>query len=300
MFKTFSTSIDTGFWAALSDLKMTKLKLDSTPQRICALYLPASAAAHRSEGDGGTGLAAVTWMNLQGEALDMSFETSRRYVRAGGTVTVVNTMDEFKDIDKNAFLNKAGAQMCADIDSGAAEQDPSLLVRCEGVIFSDLKNYKHVYWFAFPALCPPVPPVLVGAPLSLSARLPSLQQRQQIHHGVLQLQETNRAGAPPFFLLELCGADVTARPLSDLQAVAAGSNEWWLAFVDPSHLATNPGWPLRNALYLLQQRVKLAAATVLCYRDVLDAKEPPHESRRLLTHAYADVRRRMLMYAGVC
>ena len=109
-------------------MKMTKLKLDSTPQRICALYLPASAAAHRSEGDGGTGVAAVTWMNLQGEALDMSFETSRRYVRAGGTVTVVNTMDEFKDIDKNAFLNKAGAQMCADIDSGAAEQDPSLLV----------------------------------------------------------------------------------------------------------------------------------------------------------------------------
>jgi len=281
---SFSSSIDPAFWTVLSELKMTKLKLQSTPQPLCALYSPAAATAHRSEQNGGGDEPAVAWMNLSGESLDIAFETSRRSVRAGGTVMVVNTMDAFKDIDKKDHLNKAGAEMCAHVDSGAAEQDPSLLVRCEGVVFSDLKNYKHVYWFAFPALCPPVPPVLAGAPAPLSTRLASADTRQLLHRGVQQLLEASSTGMPPFFVVDLAGSgDVcTVRPFSDVQAVAAGSNEWWLAFVDPSNLATNPGWPLRNALFLLQRRLKLTAVTVLCYRDVLDAKEPPQESRSIV------------------
>ena len=107
----FKTSVDTTFWAALSEVKMTKLKLESTPQPLCALYAPAAATAHGREEDGGGPDAAVAWMNLTGEALDANFEAPRRCVRAGGTVTVVNTMEEFKDIDKKDFLNKAGAQM---------------------------------------------------------------------------------------------------------------------------------------------------------------------------------------------
>eukprot|EP00802_Teleaulax_amphioxeia_P007410 Tamp_07416.p1 GENE.Tamp_07416~~Tamp_07416.p1 ORF type:complete len:707 (-),score=204.86 Tamp_07416:343-2463(-) len=281
----FSSSIDPAFWAALSDLKMTKLKLDSAPQPLCALYGPAAAAAHRSEGDGGgaADAAAVAWMNLAGEALDVGSEVPRRSVRAGGSVTVVNTMEEFKAVDKKEFLSKAGAQMCAHVDSGAAEQDPSLLVHCEALVFSDLKNYKHVYWFAFPALCLPTPPALEGAPAELASRLPTPGQRQLLHLGVQQLQGASGSrGTPPFFIVELSGEGVSVRPLCDVHAVAAGSNEWWLAFVDPSPLPSNPGWPLRNALFLVQRRVKLTSVTVLCYRDVLDAKEAPQESRSIL------------------
>ena len=282
---TFSSSIDPAFWAALSELKMTKLKLDSSPQPLCAIYAPSAAAAHRSENDGGTDVAAVAWMNLAGEALDLSFQASRRSVRAGGSITVVNTMEEFKAIDKKDFINKAGAQMCASVDSGAAEQDPSLLVRCEGVVFSDLKNYKHVYWFAFPALCLPQPPALEGSPSPLMARLPSPEHRQLLHTGVQELQGACSTGMPPFFLVELAGGAVQVRMLSELSTVAAGPNEWWLAFVDPSPLPTNPGWPLRNALFLVQRRLRISSVTVLCYRDVLDAKlHPQQDSRSILLH----------------
>jgi len=180
------------------------------------------------------------------------------------------------------------------VDSGAAEEDPSLLLRCEAVVFSDLKNYKHVYWFAFPALCLPAPPVLDSAPSPLSACLPGPEQRRLLHDGVRQLQEASSTKTtPPFFVVELGSAGARVRPLADLQAVAAGSSPWWLAFVDPSSLPSNPGWPLRNALFLLHRRVKSATAvTVLCYRDVLDAKEPPEESRSVVmqvTLAQGDV-----------
>jgi ubiquitin-like modifier-activating enzyme ATG7 len=278
----FSSSVDPAFWAALSDLKMTKLKLDSTPQPLRALYAPAAAAAHRSEGDGGTDAAAVAWMNLAGEAFDVASDAPRRSVGAVGAVTVVNTMDEFKAIDKKDFLSKAGEQICAHVDSGNAEQDPSLLVHCEALVFSDLKNYKHIYWFAFPALCLPTPPALEGSPAALASRLPTPGQRQLLHLGVQQLQGARGKGTPPFFIVELSGESVSVRPLRDVHDVAAGTNEWWLAFVDPSPLPTNPGWPLRNALFLMQRRVKLTSVAVLCYRDVLNAKEAPEESRSIL------------------
>ena len=262
---------------------MTKLKLESTPQPLCPIYAPSAATAHRRDDGGSADAAAVAWMNLAGEALDPAFEVSRRYVRASGAVTVVNTMEAFKELNKKDFLNEVGARMCAQVDSGAAEVDPSLLVRCEGVVFSDLKNYKHVYWFAFPALCLPLPPVLVGAPSALAARLPTPAQRQHLHQGVRQLQDASGSGTtPPFFVVELGAGGVCVRPLSDLRAVAATGSEWWLAFVDPSSLPTNPGWPLRNALFLLQRLINPAAVTVLCYRDVLDAKDPPSQSRSLV------------------
>lgn len=277
----FSSSIDPTFWSVLSEVKMTKLKLESTPQPLHPLYAPAAATAHRRDVSGSTD-AAVAWMNLAGEALDPAFEVPRRYVRASGAVTVVNTMEEFKELNKKDFLNEVGAQMCAQVDSGAAEEDPSLLVRCEGLVFSDLKNYKHVYWFAFPALCLPVPPLLDGTPSALAERLPT-DQRQLLHQGVRQLQDASTSGTtPPFFVVELGVGVVRVRPFSDLRAVVAGGSEWWLAFVDPSSLPTNPGWPLRNALFLLQRLVKLVAVTVLCYRDVLDAREPPTESRSVV------------------
>ena len=101
-----------------------------------------------------------------------------------------------------------------------------------------------------------------------------------LHEGVQQLQGSN--STPPFFVVELNTGSVNVRPFSAVSSVAASGNEWWLAFVDPSPLASNPGWPLRNALFLLHRRLNLTAVTVLCYRDVLDAKEPPKEWRSIV------------------
>ena len=43
----------------------------------------------------------------------------------------------------------------------------------------------------------------------------------------------------------------------------------WLGFRDPSSLATNPGWPLRNLLALIAYHHKdlLPGLSVLCWRD---------------------------------
>jgi len=41
-----------------------------------------------------------------------------------------------------------------------------------------------------------------------------------------------------------------------------------VGFADPSSLPTNPGWPLRNLLVLLQRRWNIHKIKVLCYREI--------------------------------
>ena len=279
----FSSAIDPTFWAELAELKMTKLKLDSRPHPLHASYSSAAATAHRADGESGADAAAAAWMNLAGNAFAERPVIPPRAARASGRVVVVNTLEEFKGLDKKAFLEASGAQILADIDSGAAEKDPSLLVRCDGVVFSDLKNYKHVYWFAFPALCLPEPPVLDSPPRRLAERLPSADKRVLLHQGVQNLRKVSgEDSTPPIFLVDLSADSVNVRPLSELLAVAGGGSDWWLGFVDPSPLPSNPGWPLRNALMLVHRRLKLPAVSVLCYRDVLDAPRAPDQPQSIL------------------
>ncbi|KAJ1473514.1 hypothetical protein T484DRAFT_3334109 [Baffinella frigidus] len=79
---------------------------------------------------------------------------------------------------------------------------------------------------------------------------------------------------PPFFLVTLRGADdaraLSVEALEKLEAhpeVEEGT-ERWFGFVDPSSLASNPGWPLRNLLFLLQRRLRIPTARVLCLRHL--------------------------------
>ena len=47
----------------------------------------------------------------------------------------------------------------------------------------------------------------------------------------------------------------------------------YVAFVDPSTYANNPGWMLRNLLVLIRQRWKLDRVQILCYRDIHSRRE---------------------------
>lgn len=46
-----------------------------------------------------------------------------------------------------------------------------------------------------------------------------------------------------------------------------------IGFADPSSLDSNPGWPLRNLLALVQYRWKVTKVRVLCFREVLGKQD---------------------------
>jgi len=169
----FSSGVDISFWSSLSTLKLDELRLSDSARKAWGTYstrappssAPNAAATPAAAGSGAAPAApsAVARLSVFGESFEGDCEPPQRAVRATGTVTVVNTADAFKEVDKKALLQKAGEELCAAVDSGEALRNPHLLVRFDLLVYSDMKNYKHTYWFAFPALCPPAPPTLASA-----------------------------------------------------------------------------------------------------------------------------------------
>lgn len=72
-----------------------------------------------------------------------------------GTIYNKNTIEEFKALDKLQLLADEGKELLADMCSGGALRDPSLLTRFFVLSFADLKCHSYYYWFAFP--CPLTP-----------------------------------------------------------------------------------------------------------------------------------------------
>ena len=72
--------------------------------------------------------------------------------RAEGTIKNVNTMEDFKQMDKTAMVQMAGRQIWDAIKDGTIYSVPSLLSSFTILSYADLKKYRFTYWFAFPAL----------------------------------------------------------------------------------------------------------------------------------------------------
>lgn len=231
-------------------------------------------------------------------------------VAAPGELLNVNTPGDFKALDKNALLKSIGDRLLADITSGAAEVDPSVLGRFVVLSFADLKTHTYLYWFAFPALtCPAT--VLARQPLE--TKLPSLKTRAELRAGftAFRAQEAinGRHGCPPFFVIvppvmQTSSDSDTAAPTyaSPLKVVPLSSytnlpederQRSVFGFVDCCGLENTPGWPLRNFVAMLAIRWGLTKATVLCYRTVLrpltqgEAELPLSQENELSENPYA-------------
>ena len=77
-----------------------------------------------------------------------------------GSLIVLNTIEEFRDYDKKALLQREGGKMlmgmiAVDMASlPAAVIDPSILSSFTLLTFPDLKSYRFTYWFAAPVILP--------------------------------------------------------------------------------------------------------------------------------------------------
>mmetsp|Transcript_14832 Transcript_14832/g.37142 ORF Transcript_14832/g.37142 Transcript_14832/m.37142 type:complete len:688 (+) Transcript_14832:84-2147(+) len=259
----FSSQIDVALWSNLASHKLHSMRLSSEPVPLWGCYSPAPRLA-RNRDPSAAAPTPVARFCVERTAFEEVFAAPEASsVPAPGTVTVVNTLEEFKNTDKKAFLDSAGSRILADIDSGAAVTDPSLLSRFALLVFSDLKAFTHTYWLAFPALCLPSAPTLAADPSPLASCI-SHQQVEQLRAGYSALVG---GGCVGYFVVRLKGSvvDVVSLEVYDNEGDKGG--ECWFGFLDPSGMEGNPGWPLRNLVCLLQRRWSMTKASILCYRD---------------------------------
>ncbi|KAI4193613.1 MAG: hypothetical protein LQ350_008228 [Teloschistes chrysophthalmus] len=72
--------------------------------------------------------------------------------RAEGMIKNVNTIEDYRNLDKSAILTQAGRTVWDAINDGTIYSCPSLLSSFVMILFADLKKYKFTYLFGFPAL----------------------------------------------------------------------------------------------------------------------------------------------------
>lgn len=140
-FATFTSDIELPFYTALASLKIDHDKLDDSSRRILGLYeiKPAESPS------------ASCRIQIHSNSLT-SDVVGPGFYRAEGMIKNVNTIEEYRNVDKTALLNQAGHTIWDAIEDGTIYSCPSLLASFIMICFADLKKYKFTYLFGFPAL----------------------------------------------------------------------------------------------------------------------------------------------------
>ena len=292
----FASDIEIPFYASLASHKINYDKLDDSARKLLGLYeiRPSDAKEHSCR------------MQIHGNALT-SDEVPAGYYRAEGMIKNVNTIEEYRNIDKMNMLQQAGRTIWDAIQDGTIYSCPSLLSSFVVLSFADLKKYRFSYWFAFPALVSdphwaPVPITGSSGESSIYTKLTPVEST-----ALVEKVQTWRYSVDPrqwgFFLAkkqrrlrqetsrdEYEENDRPETPktpsaslgyswqITSLSAYESGffegeyAADCYICFADPSNYAepgpVAPGWMLRNLLMLVRQRWKRDRVQILCYRDL--------------------------------
>ena len=140
-FATFTSDIELPFYTSLASHKINHDKLDDSARRLLGLYEIRSSDSPESS----------CRLQIHGNALTNDVVPAG-FCRAEGMIRNVNTIEEYRNLDKGAILSQSARTIWDAINDGTIYSCPSLLAFFTTICFADLKKYKFTYLFAFPAL----------------------------------------------------------------------------------------------------------------------------------------------------
>ncbi|OJJ88031.1 putative autophagy ubiquitin-activating enzyme ApgG [Aspergillus glaucus CBS 516.65] len=285
----FASDIELPFYTALASSKINNDRLDDSARKVQGLYeiRPSDLPNVSSR------------MQIHGNALS-SDEVPTGYYRAEGLIKNVNTIEQYRNIDKTHILQQAGKTIWDAINDGSVYSCPSLLSSFMVLSFADLKKYKFHYWFAFPAIHSEpawVPSDTSDDSVGLNqnegnTKPSSTRGLSSIESSALVDAVQSWSGGVDarqrgFFLarkirkiaskadLPVNSVDVLEfhweiGPLSSYENGFFSKvrfEDSYICFADPSNYDSAPGWMLRNLLVLVKQRWGLDKVQILRYRD---------------------------------
>ncbi|KAJ5951788.1 Molybdenum cofactor biosynthesis MoeB [Penicillium vulpinum] len=287
----FASDIELPFYTSLASHKINHDKLDDSTRPVLGLY-----EIRPSDPE-----AASCRIQIHGNALAGN-EAPAGYYRAEGMIKNVNTVEEYRNMDRSKLLHQAGQMIWDAINDGTILSCPSLLCSFFIVSFADLKKYNFYYWFAFPAIHSdtqwiPMQPINQVSHPNQDLDINSLKGTHLHPHESTALVEAVQTWSyivdhrqRGFFLAR----KTRQRPDNDPETKSSqeddtSNSNWQIAslseyengffkdaaakdryfcFSDPSNYEQAPGWMLRNLLVLIKQRWGLKRVQLIRYRDV--------------------------------
>lgn len=307
-YATFTSDIELSFYASLASHKINHDKLDDSAKRLLGVY-----EVRPTENPANSGR-----MQLHGNALTADDVPASSY-RAEGYIKNFNTIEEYRESDKTAILDKAARTIWEAINDGTIYSCPSLLSSFTALCFADLKKYKFTYLFGYPALHSEPSWTIVDAPKQAPDYVAQRSDAKKNHFSadestaLVEAVQTWRYSVDArqwgFFLAKKIprshddeepttpGATTPGDSLDfNWQIGSLGEYEkdffkgvpeqdQFVSFADPSTYEDHPGWPLRNLLALVRNRWKINNLQVLSYRDVQARR---HEARSRIFNIKCD------------
>jgi ubiquitin-like modifier-activating enzyme ATG7 len=149
-FAPFASQIPSSFWSSLAKTKVDRLQLSQESIPVAAHYTPGRSVIDRTTGDA---VPLPVGLHLDGEVSssgESSKSTDAFSIQLAGQLKNFNTIEDFKNADKGSILNDLGETLLSII-----ETDPDPLAKLNNFLilsYADLKKFKFIYWFAYPAL----------------------------------------------------------------------------------------------------------------------------------------------------
>lgn len=279
-FAPFSTNIHPTFWQELSSLKIDKLQLSDESVPIHAAYTPGKVILDRTTGES---VSLGSQISLDAASIraaaDVAADSGERppssnhTTPARGFLKNFNTIESFRNADKQAIFDATLADIWAGVASDTSEPE-IFLTTFLALTFADLKKYKFYYWFAYPALVTSPAWETVQSADNPDAWQPISDELDDTGCNAIASWLRQHDSARGFFLAKAdAEAGVVCSRISEYESFFEGGppEKRYVGFVDPSGAPQIPGWPLRNLLAYLNARFGVEQATVICWKDDLAA-----------------------------
>ncbi|KAF5281621.1 hypothetical protein FQR65_LT02941 [Abscondita terminalis] len=230
----FNSSVNPSFWHKLTEIKLDVDKLNETSRQIWGYYTNL------------TNNCAASFFEVDSMSFNVSRTNQNLLLPVQGILMNKNTIEQFKECDKNRLIQKEGVKIWECFRNGKALEDPSLLNFFLILSFADLKKYNYYYWFCF------------FAPTKLSVHLIKKvlltesftgEKTQALLKGYSSLEVKQK----PFFIVNNTKSILEVQTLTAIKDLDASTNfeEYYFAFSDPSVSLDHPGWPVRNYIAFL-------------------------------------------------
>ncbi|XP_055715458.1 ubiquitin-like modifier-activating enzyme ATG7 [Phlebotomus papatasi] len=229
----FTSFVHPSFWHKLAENKINIDRLCDSAKNIFGYYCNLDATNCLVE--------------VECTAFNKVFVLPKNCYYAHGILYNKNTIEDFKEVDKNKLLQEEGNRIGKLIESGKCLEDPSLLVNFLVLSYADLKKYKFYYWFAFPTPIDAI--LLINKPPAKVGEVFTVEQIEVIKEKYLTIEDARKRS---FFILENIGHGFKIHALSDVISESDRENNFkgtdltkiYFGFSDPSEYV-NPGWQLR-------------------------------------------------------
>lgn len=270
-FQPPSSSYLPNFWETLYNLKLNSFKLDSASQSLTGSFQyrndkgRASIAAGTCPIEFNSNSFVNNSSSTQTSTLDSRKNTTG--ISIPGIIVNVNTLEDFKNLDKKRLLDDIGIEILKTIYSVDADMNPNPnLVLCNPwdlfkfiiISFADLKSYKFTYWFGSPVLVPrnpfkAIPNTFDGSISQLIKNIdltPNINGAHLIQKILLHLASNHSTPHLPIFGISIEEERIKILTFSEVWPIRSQHNVL-IAVIDSSYSLESPGWHIRNLLAFL-------------------------------------------------